>query len=69
VLYAEGATQPKMLSIGLHARIIGRPGRFGGLARLVDHITAHDHVWVCRRVDIAQHWINTFPAPIAETGR
>jgi allantoinase len=63
VLYAEGATRPKMLSIGLHARIIGRPARFGALARLVDHITAHDDVWVCRRMDIARHWISTFPPP------
>ncbi len=63
VLYAEGASHPKMLSIGLHARIIGRPARFASLQRLVDHITGHDDVWVCRRVDIARHWAEIFPAP------
>jgi allantoinase len=61
VLYAEGLTNPKMLSIGLHARIIGRPGRFAALARLVDYIAGHEDVWVCRRVDIARHWIESFP--------
>jgi putative urate catabolism protein len=61
VLYAEGATAPKMLSIGLHARIIGRPARFAALTKLVEHITTHDDVWVCRRADIARHWIETFP--------
>jgi putative urate catabolism protein len=65
VLYEEGASQPKMLSVGLHARIIGRPARFAALRRLVDHITSHDDVWVCRRVDIARHWIATFPPPAA----
>ena len=62
VLYAEGESRPKMLSIGLHARIIGRPGRFAALEHLVDHIGAHDDVWVCRRVDIARHWTSMFPA-------
>lgn len=60
-LYAEGATAPKMMSIGLHCRLIGRPGRISGLARLLDHIQAHDDVWVCRRVDIARHWIEHHP--------
>ena len=55
-LYAEGATSPKMMSVGLHARLIGRPGRIGGLRRFLDHVRAHDHVWVCRRIDIARHW-------------
>jgi putative urate catabolism protein len=63
VLYDEGGTSPKMLSIGLHARIIGRPARFAALRRLVDHIASHDDVWVCRRVDIARHWVDTFPPP------
>jgi allantoinase len=62
VLHAEGATQPKMLSIGLHGRVIGRPGRFAALERLLDHVLAHDDVWVCRRVDIARHWDTTCPA-------
>ena len=55
VLYAEGATAPKMLSVGLHCRITGRPGRIAALARLLDHVGAHDDVWVCRRIDIARH--------------
>lgn len=63
VLYAEGRTAPKMLSIGLHARIIGRPARFAALQSLVDYITSHDAVWVCRRVDIARHWVDTFAPP------
>ena len=68
VLYAEGTEQPKMLSIGLHARVIGRPARFAALQRLIEHITARDDVWVCRRADIAEHWARTFPAP-ASTAR
>ncbi|MCU1459918.1 MAG: allantoinase [Actinomycetia bacterium] len=60
-LYLEGETAPKMLSIGLHSRIIGRPARIGALRLLVDHIAAHDDVWICRRADIARHWIDTFP--------
>jgi peptidoglycan/xylan/chitin deacetylase (PgdA/CDA1 family) len=51
-----------MLSIGLHGRIIGRPARAAALERLLDHILAHDRVWVCRRVDIARHWALTHPA-------
>lgn len=62
VLYAEGDTAPKMLSIGLHCRIIGRPGRFAALQRFLDHIEKHKQVWVCRRVDIARHWIEQHPA-------
>jgi allantoinase len=61
VLYEEGADRPRMLSIGMHARIIGRPGRFASLVRLLDHITAHDDVWICRRVDIARHWAAAHP--------
>ncbi len=64
VLYAEGATTPKMLSIGLHARIIGRPARFAALQRLIDHIGSRDGVWVARRVDIARHWATTFSPPV-----
>lgn len=61
VLYAEGKDTPKMLSIGLHCRLIGRPGRFRGLQRFLDHIEAHDRVWVTRRMDIAQHWVEHHP--------
>lgn len=61
ILYEEGAESPKMLSIGLHCRLIGRPGRFAALRRFLDHIEAHDRVWVCRRADIARHWAETHP--------
>ena len=61
VLYAEGAEQPKMMSIGMHCRLIGRPGRFRALQRFLDHVQAHDRVWVCRRIDIARHWRSRFP--------
>lgn len=61
VLYAEGADRPKMLSVGLHCRLVGRPGRIAGLARFLDHVQRHDKVWLCRRIDIAKHWRATFP--------
>lgn len=57
VLYAEGKTQPKMMSVGLHTRLAGRPGRAAALERFLDHVAKHEDVWVCRRVDIARHWI------------
>jgi putative urate catabolism protein len=66
VLYREGnpggPNAPKMLSIGLHARIVGRPARIAALERFLDYVLAHDRVWICRRVDIARHWIATHPA-------
>jgi peptidoglycan/xylan/chitin deacetylase (PgdA/CDA1 family) len=55
-LYAEGGTAPKMMSVGLHCRLAGRPGRAAGLARFLDHIAKHDLVWVASRLDIARHW-------------
>ncbi|HXH01932.1 MAG TPA: allantoinase PuuE [Candidatus Competibacteraceae bacterium] len=61
VLYAEGAESPKMLSIGMHCRLLGRPGRFRALQRFLDHIERHDRVWVCRRLDIARHWLERHP--------
>lgn len=61
-LYAEGASAPKMMSIGLHCRLVGRPGRVIGLRRFLDHIARHSGVWVTRRVDIARHWMATHPA-------
>jgi peptidoglycan/xylan/chitin deacetylase (PgdA/CDA1 family) len=61
VLYAEGETEPKMLSLGLHDRLIGRPGRAAGLARFLDYVLAHDGVWICRGVDIARHWMTRHP--------
>ncbi len=63
VLYAEGEDRPRMLSIGLHCRLVGRPGRFRALQRFLDHIDAHDRVWVCRRADIARHWHDRHPPP------
>ncbi len=65
VLYAEGKTAPKMMSVGLHTRLAGRPGRAAALARFLDHVQQHEDVWVARRVDIARHWIEHHPA---ETG-
>jgi putative urate catabolism protein len=61
VLYAEGADAPRMMSIGMHCRLLGRPGRFRALQRFLDHIEAHDRVWVTRRVDIAEHWAQHHP--------
>lgn len=62
VLYREGMEgRPKMMSIGLHNRLVGRPGRFAGLARFLDHVQRHDRVWLTRRVDIARHWRANFP--------
>jgi len=67
VLYAEGdpagLDRPKMLSIGMHCRLLGRPGRITALQRFLDYIQQHDNVWICRRVDIAQHWMATHPYP------
>lgn len=56
VLYREGAERPRMLSIGLHCRLAGRPGRTAALERFLDYVAGHDRVWVTRRVDIARHW-------------
>jgi putative urate catabolism protein len=61
MLYEEGATQPKMMSCGLHLRAIGHPARAVGLRRFLDHIGKHDKVWVARRGEIAEHWHETFP--------
>lgn len=64
VLYAEGAAgAPKMLSVGLHCRLVGRPARIAALERFLDHMQSHDKVWITRRVDIARHWITHFPPP------
>jgi putative urate catabolism protein len=61
-LYEEGARgQPKMMSVGLHCRLVGRPGRIVGLKRFLDHVEKHDKVWVCRRLDIARHWRAVHP--------
>ena len=61
VLYEEGQDAPKMLSIGLHNRIIGRPARFAALKRCVEYVQSHEQVWCCTREQIAQHWAEHFP--------
>jgi peptidoglycan/xylan/chitin deacetylase (PgdA/CDA1 family) len=61
MLYQEGASAPKMMSIGLHCRLAGRPGRAAALARFLDYVSSHDQVWVTRRIDIARHWQQHFP--------
>ena len=60
-LYAEGAQAPKMMSVGLHCRVVGKAGRLVALQRFLDHIAKHDRVWVARRIDIARHWLATHP--------
>ncbi len=61
VLYEEGAHSPKMMSVGLHCRLAGRPGRFKALQNFVDYVAARDGVWICRRADIAKHWRERHP--------
>jgi peptidoglycan/xylan/chitin deacetylase (PgdA/CDA1 family) len=61
VLYEEGETAPKMLSIGLHNRIVGRPGRFASLRRFVEYIQSKERVWCCTREQIARHWLKEHP--------
>ena len=63
ILYEESATSPKMLSIGLHCRLAGRPGRFAALQRFLDYALGHRGIWFCRRIDIARHWRERFPPP------
>jgi allantoinase len=64
-LYAEGdpggLDRPKMMSVGMHCRLLGRPGRIAALQRFLDHVQKHDRVWVCRRIDIARHWKQAHP--------
>jgi len=68
LLYAEGADTPQMMSIGMHCRLLGRPGRIVALQRFLDHIAQHDRVWVCRRIDIARHWQAQHPYPADAAG-
>ncbi len=63
LLYAEGDVAPKMMSVGLHCRLVGRPGRAAALARFLDYVQQHERVWLTRRIDIANHWIEHFPCP------
>ena len=71
-LYAEGdpagEDRPKMMSIGMHCRLLGRPGRITALQRFLDHVQSHDRVWVCRRLDIARHWHAEHPFATARQG-
>ncbi|MEL7357822.1 MAG: allantoinase PuuE [Cyanobacteria bacterium J06560_6] len=62
VLYQEGQQSPKMMSVGLHCRLSGRPGRTAALAKFLDYVQNHDKVWICRRVDIARHWHEYYPS-------
>lgn len=64
LLYEEGETEPKMMSVGLHCRITGRPGRARALARFLDHIAGYPDVWVCTRVDLARHFMKVVPPPL-----
>ena len=61
VHYAEGDERPAMMSIGMHCRLLGRPGRMRGLQRFLDHVARHDRVWITRRIDIARHWKSSHP--------
>jgi putative urate catabolism protein len=66
VLYAEGAERPKMMSVGLHCRLVGRPGRLESLQRFVDYALGHQDVWFARRIEIARHWREVHPYPGAK---
>ena len=59
-LYEEGKTNPKMMSVGLHCRLIGKPGRIQSLKKFLDYISKHENVWICKRIDIAKHWIKNY---------
>jgi len=61
VLYEEGAELPRMMTVGMHCRLLGKPGRLRGLQRFLDHVEKHDRVWVTRRIDIARHWRAVHP--------
>jgi allantoinase len=69
-LYAEGdpngLNRPKMMSVGMHCRLLGKPGRIGALQRFLDHVQSHNKVWICRRIDIAKHWQATHPFDAAK---
>jgi len=59
-LYEEGKMSPKMMSVGLHCRLIGKPGRIQSLKRFLDYVLNHENVWICKRIDIAKHWIKNY---------
>jgi allantoinase len=72
VLYAEGdpngLNRPKMLNIGMHCRLLGRPGRMKSLQKFLDYVQNHSNVWICRRIDIARHWRAAHPHKPDATG-
>jgi hypothetical protein len=68
LLYAEGADHPKLMSVALHDRLIGRPARAVGLIRFLEHVGRHDRVWFCTGEQIADHWKATHPAPTGPDG-
>ena len=59
-LYEEGKSNPKMMTVGLHCRLIGRPGRINSLRKFLEYVLKHDDVWICKRLDIAKHWIKNY---------
>ena len=61
-LYEEGQSSPKMMSVGLHCRLVGRPGRIQSLKRFLEYVLSHESVWICKRIDIAKHWIKNYPS-------
>ena len=61
MLYKEGQTAPKMMSVGIHMRIAGHPGRAAGLERFLEYVAGFDDIWICRRDDIAKHWVAEHP--------
>ncbi|HUV23125.1 MAG TPA: hypothetical protein VMZ32_15115, partial [Gammaproteobacteria bacterium] len=63
-LYAEGETHPKMMTVGLHARLLGRPGRIRSLHNFLDYLQTHQKVWICRRDDLANYWVKNYPNPL-----
>ncbi len=69
LLWREGARSPKMMSVGLHGRISGHPARAMALARFLDYLQGHDSVWICRREEIARHWMRDHPAPASDSDR
>ncbi len=60
-MYEEGSETPRMMSVGLHCRLVGRGGRIKSLERFLDYVLSHQDVWCCRRVDIARHWVENHP--------
>jgi peptidoglycan/xylan/chitin deacetylase (PgdA/CDA1 family) len=64
MLYAEGQDKPKMMSVGLHCRLAGRPGRAAAVERFLDYVATRDYVWIAKRIDIARHWRQKHPAKV-----